>query len=173
MNPNELIINSLKKKKYRKCIIADIGCGEALLARTLIPLGYKVYSFDLVALNEYITCCDMKHLTLEDKTVDIAIFCLSLMNTNYEEFIVEANRILREKGKLVVAEINSRIISIQSFVDVFYKHKFKLLKQVDLKNFFTVFTFKKLEDNNANQSNKVIDNDNNINILKPCLYKKR
>lgn len=173
MNPNELIINSLKKKKYRKCIIADIGCGEALLAKTLIPRGYKVHSFDLVALNECVTCCDMKHLSLNDKAVDIAIFCLSLMNTNFDEFIIEANRILKEGGKLVVAEINSRIVSNKAFVDVFLKHQFKLLKKADLKNFFSVFTFKKLDDYTGNSTEEVNKNESNINILKPCLYKKR
>ncbi len=38
--------------------VADFGCGEARLARVL-PETMTVHSFDLVALNDRVTECDM------------------------------------------------------------------------------------------------------------------
>lgn len=171
-NPNELIIRSLKQKKYKNCVIADIGCGEAKLASTLVPLGYTVHSFDLVSINQYVTCADMKNLPLKNEECDLAIFCLSLMNKNFIQFISEANRILKNNGKLVVAEITSRIVNFKNFVKEFQKLKFKMIKKVDIHNFFVILTFKKIEnsENNINSFEQLSDT---YNILKPCLYKKR
>jgi len=36
--------------------VADLGCGEAFLAQSV---KNKVYSFDLVALNNYVTVADV------------------------------------------------------------------------------------------------------------------
>ena len=105
--------------------IADIGCGEAKLAQHLIPLGYNIKSFDLVSLNDYITVADMKNLPIENGKIDLAIYCLSLMNKNFIPFIVEANRILKKEGKLLVAEISSRIVDMSKFLNnrsLFQKH---------------------------------------------------
>ncbi len=55
-----------------------------------------------------VTKADIANLPLEDGNVDIAIFCLALMGTNWVDFIEEAFRILRWKGELWVAEIKSR-----------------------------------------------------------------
>jgi len=73
-------------------VIADFGCGDARLAQSL---PNKVHSFDLVALNKYVTACDMAHTPLANESVDIAVFCLSLMGTNLSDFILEANRVLK------------------------------------------------------------------------------
>lgn len=73
-------------------VIADLGCGEAKLAKS-VP--QTVHSFDLVAVNEYITACDMSKVQLENESVDVAIFCLSLMGSNIKEYLFEANRILK------------------------------------------------------------------------------
>ena len=37
-------------------VVADFGCGDAKIAQAV---SNKVHSFDLVALNEYVTPCDM------------------------------------------------------------------------------------------------------------------
>jgi len=37
-------------------VVADFGCGEAKIARSVPNV---VHSFDLVALNEHVTACDM------------------------------------------------------------------------------------------------------------------
>ncbi len=74
-------------------MIADFGCGDARLARALPTL--RVHSFDFVALNERVTECDMAKTPLKPGTVDIAVFCLSLMGTNLRDYLKEANRVLK------------------------------------------------------------------------------
>lgn len=94
------------------CTIADLGCGDAQLAQSLVVdrgrLQVVVKSFDLQAPNKFITKADIANLPLEDGSVNIAIFCLALMGTNWVDFIEEAYRILHWKGELWVAEIKSR-----------------------------------------------------------------
>lgn len=96
------------------CTVADLGCGDAKIAGTINyqkPRGkgkVKVLSFDLQASTPDVTVADIAHLPLEAESVDIAIFCLALMGTNFLEFIEEAFRILRWRGELWVAEIKSR-----------------------------------------------------------------
>ncbi|KAG0649276.1 25S rRNA (adenine-N(1))-methyltransferase [Hyphodiscus hymeniophilus] len=94
------------------CTIADLGCGDAGLASGLQPslkkLKVKIHSFDLQSPSPLVTKADIANLPLEDGSVDVAIFCLALMGTNWVNFIEEAFRILRWKGELWVAEIKSR-----------------------------------------------------------------
>ncbi|KAF8437365.1 methyltransferase-domain-containing protein [Terfezia claveryi] len=97
------------------CTIADLGCGDAKLAATLIPisekrnLNLKIHSFDLTSdRNPLVTEADIANLPLEKESVDITIFCLALMGTNYLNFIEEAFRVLRFGGELWIAEIKSR-----------------------------------------------------------------
>ncbi|CAM9445137.1 unnamed protein product, partial [Phaeothamnion confervicola] len=88
-----------------KAVVADFGCGEARLAAS-VP--NTVHSFDLVAANGRVTACDMSHVPLRDGTVDVAVFCLALMNTNLADFLREARRVLRPGGIMKVAEVRSR-----------------------------------------------------------------
>lgn len=74
-------------------MIADFGCGEAKLARSVTQ---TVHSFDLVAVNDEVVACDMAHVPLEDQSVDVAVFCLSLMGTNLHDYLLEANRVLKQ-----------------------------------------------------------------------------
>ncbi|KAF4625002.1 hypothetical protein G7Y89_g13168 [Cudoniella acicularis] len=94
------------------CHIADLGCGDAALSAVLQAdskkLKLKIHSFDLYSPSPLVTRADIADLPLEDSSVDVAIFCLALMGTNWIDFIEEAFRILRWKGELWVAEIKSR-----------------------------------------------------------------
>ncbi|KAI4132833.1 MAG: hypothetical protein LQ347_002443 [Umbilicaria vellea] len=94
------------------CTFADLGCGDAHLAASLsgdlMKLNLKIFSYDLAAPNPLITQADIKNLPLKDGSVDIAVFCLALMGTNWIEFVEEAWRVLKWKGELWVAEIRSR-----------------------------------------------------------------
>lgn len=94
------------------CNIADLGCGDAALSTALQPytknLHLKIHSFDLQAPIPLITKADIANLPLPDNSIDVAIFCLALMGTNWVSFIEEAFRILRWKGELWIAEIKSR-----------------------------------------------------------------
>lgn len=107
--------NPLPRRKTQSCTIADLGCGDAPLARALIPsftkkLHLTIHSYDLHAPNQHVTVADIAKLPLRDGEADIAIFCLSLMGTNWIDFIEEAWRILRGdgKGEVWVAEVKSR-----------------------------------------------------------------
>ncbi|CAK7270381.1 25S rRNA (adenine645-N1)-methyltransferase [Sporothrix epigloea] len=98
-----------------QCRLADIGCGDARLAASLAPdatsLRIEVLSFDLHAdpNNPFITAAaDASDLPVGPGSVDVAVFCLALMGTNWLTFVEEAYRILRWKGELWVAEIKSR-----------------------------------------------------------------
>ncbi|KAG9385734.1 Ribosomal RNA-processing protein 8 [Pyrenophora tritici-repentis] len=96
--------------------IADLGCGTASLSYRLQPhlqsLNLTFHSFDLSQptgpSKNLVTVADIKALPLPDNSVDVAIFCLALMGTNWLDFIDEAYRILRWKGELWVSEIKSR-----------------------------------------------------------------
>jgi len=94
------------------CSVADLGCGDAQLARALEKdtkkLKIRILSYDLQDPNPLVTKADIADLPLQDGSVDVAIFCLALMGTNWIDFIEEAFRILRWKGELWVAEIKSR-----------------------------------------------------------------
>ena len=45
-----------------KPVVADMGCGDARLASRLKDFA-TVHSFDLVALNDRVTVCDMAHVS--------------------------------------------------------------------------------------------------------------
>ncbi|KPI43810.1 uncharacterized protein AB675_6559 [Cyphellophora attinorum] len=105
----------LPRRKTQSCTIADLGCGDAPLARALIPSFTKkmqltIHSYDLHAPNQHVTVADIANLPLRDGEADIAIFCLSLMGINWVDFVDEAWRILRGdgKGEVWVAEVKSR-----------------------------------------------------------------
>ncbi|KAI2635238.1 hypothetical protein GGS21DRAFT_539272 [Xylaria nigripes] len=94
------------------CTIADLGCGDAKLATVLQSekkkLNLNILSYDLQSPSTLVTRADIANLPLADGSVDVAIFCLALMGTNWLDFIEEAYRILHWKGELWVAEIKSR-----------------------------------------------------------------
>lgn len=94
------------------CTIADLGCGDARLASELQKdkgkLRLDILSFDLHSPHPLVTKADIANLPVANGTVDVAIFCLALMGTNWVGFIEEAYRVLRWKGELWVAEIKSR-----------------------------------------------------------------
>lgn len=75
-------------------MVADFGCGEARLAK---EVKNKVHSFDFVAANDLVVKCDMKNVPLNSGSIDIAVFCLSLMGTNIVDFLCEAHRVLKNK----------------------------------------------------------------------------
>ncbi len=104
----------LPRRKTGSCTIADLGCGDAPLARgcqsQVKNLKLKFHNYDLHAANNFVTKADITNLPLRDGEADIAVFCLSLMGTNWLSFVDEAWRILRGdgKGEVWVAEVKSR-----------------------------------------------------------------
>lgn len=104
----------LPRRKTGSCTIADLGCGDAPLAHAFQSkskaLNLKFHNFDLHTPNSFVTKADIANLPLRDGEADIAVFCLSLMGTNWISFVEEAWRVLRGdgKGELWVAEVKSR-----------------------------------------------------------------
>ncbi|KAK6186270.1 hypothetical protein SNE40_008340 [Patella caerulea] len=161
VNPLDLIIKSIKKLPATH-IIADFGCGNATLAQS-VP--NKVHSFDLAPLNEFVTVCDVSKVPLSNKTVDVAVFCLSLMGTNLNDFVMEANRVLKPGGLLQIAEVESRIPHTETFIIQIESFGFEYVKKDTSHKMFHLFDFKKVR---AGTKSAVKDIK-----LDPCLYKKR
>lgn len=88
-------------------VLADLGCGDAALAKQLLPKGVVVLSYDLISCNAFVIAADIcDHLPLPggecrgsealiSQVVDIAVCSLSLMSTNWMGCIKEAWRILK------------------------------------------------------------------------------
>ncbi|KAI9015995.1 methyltransferase-domain-containing protein [Hyaloraphidium curvatum] len=154
-------------KARERLVVADLGCGEAKIARTFDgDRRVRIHSFDLAAVNRFVTACDIARTPLEDRSVDVAIFCLSLMGTNYLDFVREAVRILKAGGRLKVAEVKSRIGSAKEFVKAIESCGVRLESMASDNKMFELFSFVKDAPNKA--ASRPISYP-----LKPCLYKKR
>ena len=110
-----MLISELKKPKYINDDIADFGCGEGKLELEIKSAGHQgdVHSFDVGKCADHIIQTDCADVPLDDESVDVGVFCLSLMGTNWTDFLVEANRVLKPHGKLFVAEVLS-ILEVDS-----------------------------------------------------------
>jgi ribosomal RNA-processing protein 8 len=49
-----------------------------------------VHSFDLISPHPLVQACDIANFPLPTKSVTLSIFCLSLMGTNFMEFIMKS-----------------------------------------------------------------------------------
>ncbi|XP_053312746.1 ribosomal RNA-processing protein 8 [Spea bombifrons] len=162
VNPVTEIIKYIKNRPP-SLVVADFGCGDALLARSV---RNEVHSFDLVAMNERVTVCDISKVPLADETVDVAVFCLSLMGTNFVEFLQEANRVLKMGGVLLVAEVSSRFDDVRHFLSGMSQLGFKNVAKSTESSHFFMFEFVKNGSPRGGAGHPGFS-------LKPCLYKKR
>ncbi|KAI0663179.1 methyltransferase-domain-containing protein [Cubamyces menziesii] len=174
-----------------KTVITDLGCGDAALARALVPKGMTVLSFDLVSDNAYVieadTCVrvplpgseiplsadqDNATGTGEGQVVDVVVCALSLMGTNWPGCIREAWRILKADGEFKIAEVTSRFSSIDQFTSFISSFGFKLQSKDERNTHFTLFEFKKIPRKPKTEKEwaKLMSRGN---ILKPCEYKRR
>ncbi|KAI5188527.1 ribosomal RNA-processing protein 8 [Nematocida sp. AWRm77] len=162
-NPLSALIRHLSKMDAN-LVIADLGCGEAEIAKKFRTR--KVHSFDLVAPkdNKYVVEADIRKLPLEKNSVDVVVICLALMDENAAPYIEEAFRILKPDGMLKIAEIRSRIGKIDHFIKPLEVHGFSILRKDLESNFFCFFDFKK-----TTRKSKTLP----PVPLKSCVYKKR
>ena len=144
----------------RGTVIADLGCGDAALARALVPHGLNVLSYDLVPDGVYVIEADIcasiplpgsepDEGTGEAHIVDVAVCALSLMGSNWPKCIREAWRILKPmcvpfftpsphqleptmlyRGRLKIAEVSSRFENVDQFVSLVSSVGFKLKSKV-------------------------------------------
>ncbi|ONK58789.1 uncharacterized protein A4U43_C09F16660 [Asparagus officinalis] len=166
--PVNIIIKWLKSRNS-SLVVADFGCGNAHLARNV---KNKVYSMDLVSNDPSVIACDMSHTPLDSGSVDVAVFCLSLMGTNFPSYLQEASRVLKPCGWLLIAEVRSRFdpnnggADPEKFTIAVKNLGFSLVSKDFTNKMFVLFYFKKKE-----AASKV----KNIEWpeLKPCIYKRR
>ncbi|CBY40265.1 unnamed protein product, partial [Oikopleura dioica] len=163
INPVNLIIEYIAKKLPKNHIIVDMGCGEAKLSASL---KHKVHSFDLVKHNERVIACDVRKTPLETNEVDAVVFCLALMAERVDDFIKEANRILKTGGKLFIAEVKSRLENEKKFKKALGAYGFTMVSENDSNTHFTLLVLKKFRD---------IDQKTKLPALnfRACQYKKR
>ncbi|XP_065876957.1 ribosomal RNA-processing protein 8 isoform X2 [Euphorbia lathyris] len=164
--PVNILIKWLKERTS-SLVVADFGCGDARLAKSV---KNKVFSFDLVSSDPAVVACDMANTPLDDSSVDVAVFCLSLMGTNFPSYLEEAHRVLKPSGWLLIAEVKSRFDPKTGGAD---PNKFSkavtdlgftpMLKDLSNKMFILLFFQKK------SSNRKKIE----WPELKPCLYKRR
>ncbi|ADM12401.1 putative methyltransferase [Encephalitozoon intestinalis ATCC 50506] len=161
VNPLDVIIEKIKKKGNGMAI-ADIGCGDARISREF----ENVMSLDLNPSRKDIIRCDMRQrIPLDDKSVDIAVCCLSMMAENISVPMKEVNRILRESGYWYIAEVKSRIPNIKHLEKKFESFGFEV-EHTDMSNAqFILFVLKKNLDKNPKKLPPV--------RLIPWVYKKR
>lgn len=186
MNPNQIITEALLGDKRGRFlankaksmpgyippswVIADMGCGDATIAAALKPKQYTVHSFDFCAVNENVTIADSSNVPLEANTVDICIFSLSLMATDYFQNLLEAYRILKPKRLLKIVEVRSRIPNPNMFAELVEGIGFTCDWYDVAGDYFIAFDFLKNDgEKGPNTRPRYAPGD----VLLPSLYKKR
>ncbi|KAJ3992817.1 ribosomal RNA-processing protein 8 [Lentinula boryana] len=184
-NPVDHYVQNLSSYPV-KTIVADLGCGDAAIARALIPKGLSVLSFDLVSNNPYVVEADIcgtlplpgsegTEGSLSDgeaHIVDVVVFSLSLMSTNWPQSIREAWRILKPNGELKIAEVASRFRNLEEFISLASSIGFKLKSKDNSNTHFTLFEFSKV----SRKFKSLKDWDvifSKADTLKSCEYKRR
>lgn len=163
VNPVDECLGYIRSNLKEGSSIGDFGCGDAKLAQVL-NASMKMHSFDLVSTNSLVTACNIAHVPLAEKTLDMAVFSLSLMGTDWPKFIAEAQRCLKRGGILYIAEVQSRMGNFEELVSGF-KGSFDVMKAENQKErYFVKIILKKTSDNPLFLNHA---------LLKPCLYKKR
>lgn len=77
-------------------------------------------------MQDDVIACDMAKTPLENESVNVAVYCLSLMGTNLKDFFLEANRVLKIGGNLKIAEVKSRFENVIGFITGIEKCGFSL-----------------------------------------------
>ncbi|XP_068601274.1 ribosomal RNA-processing protein 8 [Brachionichthys hirsutus] len=161
-NPVDEIVSYIQQKPP-SLVVADFGCGDCKIARSV---KNKVHSFDLAAACDLVTVCDMANVPLPDASVDVAVFCLSLMGTNLADFLAEANRVLKMGGVLKIAEVASRFENVRSFATALAALGFKMVSKDTENTHFSSFELRKTGEAPGNIKKFGLQ-------LRPCVYKKR
>ncbi|KAM6173374.1 ribosomal RNA-processing protein 8 [Erethizon dorsatum] len=164
LQPVDRIARDLRQRPA-SLVVADFGCGDCRLASSI---RNPVHCFDLASLDPRVTVCDMAQVPLEDESVDVAVFCLSLMGTNIRDFLEEANRVLKPGGLLKVAEVSSRFEDVRTFLGAVTKLGFKVISKDLTNSHFFLFDFEKTGPPRVGPKVQLAGLK-----LQPCLYKRR
>ena len=117
----------------------------------------------------------MSSVPLPDSSVDVAVFSLALMGTDYGSFLVEARRVLKAKGWLWIAEVRSRFggeegkgEDFKPFIGCVSKLGFEQVDQDATDRMFVVWKFRKGDGEGQSEGGHL-----KWPKLKACQYKRR
>lgn len=177
----------LKAVKRAEPLVVDLGAGEGPLSRYLGDKA-RVAAYDLLDTADGVVrgvdCARRGGVPLpgtlaqdSPAIADAAVFCLSLMGTDWVGMVLEARRVLRPRdGRLVIAEVSSRLSSADEFVNVVEKCGFELMSKDEGNTHFILFSFKtKLGSVDAGRDEAAREElmEEGRRVLQPCLYKRR
>jgi hypothetical protein len=88
-------------------IVGDFGCGENLLSK---EINNQVYAFDHIAIDDDVIACDISDVSeyLNDNVLDVVVNSLSLMGSNYLDYLREEHRTLKPYGIIMICEPKSK-----------------------------------------------------------------
>lgn len=138
--PRDECVNHLKENLPRGSVVGDFGCGLGKLAVELKDY-HLVHSFDHISLHPGIVACDFAHTPLDDSILDAAIFSLSLMGVNIDDYIAEAYRTLRLAGQIIIwrpAHQKDR----NEFIQNLKGHGFAIVKDDEIYKWHRVWAIK-------------------------------
>ncbi|BGP02364.1 25S rRNA (adenine645-N1)-methyltransferase [Rhodotorula toruloides] len=186
VHPLALIAQSLLSSLAPNSLIADFGCGDAALARSLCPCtstssqklspipslklppklisqkSLKVVSFDLVSQSSFVVEAECSSVPLPGGTaggevVDAVVCCLSLMGTDWVGMVREAKRVLKHGGLLKIAEVTSRFTSVDDFVKLVSALGFSLKHEDESNTHFLLLDFVKKNGPDAREDPHKVD----------------
>ncbi len=132
------------KKLSDRFIIGDFGCGETKVADVI---GSRVISLDHVAIDSHVISCDMSDVSehIKDGGLDVALFSLSLMGKNWQDYLKEASRCLNENGLLFISETTKSLSGrLDSLREEIKKLNFEIAKDEEIGP-FTFIEARKIE----------------------------
>mgnify|MGYP001372149079 CR=1 FL=1 len=137
--PYEVWIDKIKKMAPNM-IVGDFGCGEAKISQAI---GSRVKNFDHVAIDPTVESCDMKSVPVESGTLNVAVFCLSLMGRDWKEYLKEAARCLASASYLYITETTKSLIDkedgkaprLNKLRDVIIENGFEILSDYERAQF--------------------------------------
>jgi transcription elongation factor Elf1 len=121
-------------EKRSNLVVGDFGCGEALIAKALAG-KHTIHSLDFVAINDSVIECDIAHIPLEDDSLDVAMFNLSLMGLNVGDYIQQAARTLKLDGQLWIYEGSSHFKNLQGFIYGLESVGFRIIENEEIYKF--------------------------------------
>ena len=121
------------KKLPERYIVGDFGCGEAKIAEAL---GSRIINFDHVAMDSSIVSCDMSDVSqyVKDDELDVALFSLSLIGKNWQNYLKEASRCLNDDGLLFISE-TTQSSKLENIRDEIKNLGFEIYKDNEVEEF--------------------------------------